>query len=59
MNKVDKSNVLLIGDMNIDLIDKENVAIHYLDSLCEKGLISCINQYTRVAKKDGIHHPKR
>ncbi|VVD04277.1 unnamed protein product [Leptidea sinapis] len=49
LNKVDNSNLLLIGDMNI-----ENVAIHYLDSPCEKGLISCINQYTRVAKKGDL-----
>lgn len=49
---------LLIGDVNIDILDKDEVSQSYLSTLYEFGFVSYINGFTRVfgASKSCIDH---
>lgn len=48
------NNVILVGDINIDLKKNQNIQTLYLNSLHELGMSCGIKQYTRIEYKDDI-----
>lgn len=46
------SDYLILGDMNINLKNHDNIRYNYLSKLSEYGLECGINQYTRIEKKE-------
>ncbi|KAJ8708099.1 hypothetical protein PYW08_010465 [Mythimna loreyi] len=48
------NNVVLLGDINIDLKRKTSITKRYLNTLCELGFESGINQFTRIDKRGSL-----
>lgn len=47
---------MLIGDINIDLLNNENTVEEYKNSLVENGFLSAVNDITRPESKTCIDH---
>ena len=59
LNNLEHSDIsILVGDINIDILDKEKHAQEYLNILSSQNYISQINEYTRVenSQKSCIDH---
>lgn len=48
-----RKNHMIIGDMNLDILDCNDVSENYLNNYCELGYSSYINSITRPSEHDG------
>lgn len=44
---------LIVGDLNINILDDSESSVQYLNVLSEYGFVSCINEFTRVTDRGG------